>query len=86
MIVYLTRSSWTLWYTFWPKMPFPIVDHITNDIGWEVSSMPEGEAISRDIQFLEKLFPKLEIDRSGGVMKVEITEQEDGYFIRKVKE
>lgn len=84
MIVFLTRSSWTKYYTFWPKMPFPIVDHITNDIGWEVSSMPEGIAISRDIQFLEKLFPKLEIDKTGGVMKVEITEQEEGYFLRKV--
>ncbi len=84
MIVYLTRSSWTKWYTFWRKMPFPIVDHITSDVGWEVSNMPEGEAISREIQFLEKLFPKLEIDRKGGVMKVEISEHEDGYFIRKV--
>ncbi len=84
MTFFLTRSSWTKWYTFWAKMPFPIVDHITNDVGWEVSSMPEGEAVSRDIQFLEKLFPKLELPKSGGAMKVEISEQEDGYFIRKV--
>lgn len=85
MIVYLTRSSRTQWYTVWPKMPFPIVDHRTNDVGWVVSSMPEGEAISRDIQFLEKLFPKLEIPKTGGVFKVEITEQDEGYFIRKVE-
>lgn len=84
MIAFLTRNSWTKWYTFWKEMPFPIVDHITNDIKWEVSSMPEGEAISRDIQFLEKLFPKLELPESGGAMKVEISEYENGYFIRKV--
>ncbi len=84
MTYYLTRSSYTKYYTLWPTFPHPVLDSRSSDITFEPSSLPDGCAISRDIQFLERIFPKLELSKKGGVIKVEVTEYEDGYFIREV--
>ena len=77
MIYYITKSSYTQHYQFWPKMPQPSLN--MDDVTFTCPDI-----LNVHLDDVDKLFPKLAITGRYGMKKIEIIEHEDGYIVREI--